>query len=207
MARMLSELFFGIMNNRQLMTDTKSQYEADYEDIVDGVKSREYDSFVRELRTWDSKEIFSLMSEKFEVLSTQGDRVRSPKQVFHSKRGTVVEINELLFPLLINKYQDLVLCFYEIDTPRGVAYHSQLLHRNVRNSRWVGIERTDQWLSGKLDGLVGTFDYIKDNTKQQLQKHYNGRVVYAGSGIVSLSGGGGDIASYVERVKRFYKPE
>ena len=189
------------------MTDTKSQYDADYEPIAPGNKSREYDAFVRELRTWDSKEIFSHMSDHFEVLTAQGDRVRSPSQVFHSKRGTVVEINELLFPLLINKYQDLVLCFYELHTLRGAIYHSQLIHRNTRNSRWVGIERTDQWLSGKLDGLVGTFEYIRDNTKQQLQRHYNGKVVFAGSGIVSLTEGGGDLLSYLERVKRFYKPE
>lgn len=188
------------------MTDTKSQYEDDYESIVDGSKIQEYDKFVRELRTWDSKEIFSLMSERFEVLSAQGDRVRSPIQVFHSKRGTVVEINELLYPLLMNKYQDLILCFYEISAPRGVVCYSQLVHRNTRNSRWIGIERTDQWLSGKLDGLVGTFEYIKDNTKNQLQRHYNGRVAYAGSGIVSLTGGGGTFQNYIDKVKRFYKP-
>lgn len=178
-----------------------------FQSKVEATKSLEYGNLVRHLRGKEPKIIFSHISNHFVLDPVQGESVRSPKQVVADKRGTVIELNELLYPILMPLYQDLILCFYEIETDKGMIYHSQLVYRHSSKNRWVGLERTHQWLSGKLDGLVGTLNFIMENTMAHLQNHFNGTVVYRGTGLVSLSGDSKNIHDYVEKVKRFYKPE
>lgn len=185
------------------MFDSDSAYQV----LVETGKDMDYNSLVRSLKKCEPNQIFTYVSETIKLDTVQTSHVKSSRQVVESKSGSVIEINEFLYQLLLSKYHDLILCFYEIESVTGVHYHSQLMHRHNSKNRWVGLERTNQWLQGKLDGTVATFDWIKENTATCLQNYYNGKVVYRGSGLVSLSGGCDSVHAYVEKVKRFYKPE
>ncbi len=181
--------------------------ETAYQTLVASGDTMEYTHLIRVLKKCEPKDIFTYISGAVELEATQGLNVKSPRQVIADKCGTVIEINELLYQILMSKYHDLILCFYEIESKVGLHYHSQLMYRHDSKNRWVGLERTNQWLTGKLDYVVGTFDWVKENTAACLQSYYNGTVLYRGSGLVSLSGDCNSIQAYVEKVKRFYKPE
>lgn len=167
-------------------------------------KNNEYNSFKARISTMSVSEVFSEISRLITLdINYYGD-VRGPLEVYHTRKGSQVEINELLFSLLHNKFSNLVLCFYQLETASGIINYSTLASNNGDNKHWSVIEQTNPYLIGRLDRLKGTLERTIDETTKILQNHFCGKCTYSGTGIVSLSGGVVDSATYFEKVKRFY---